>query len=144
MKEATLIDGMLADDATLIDHGGKLWMFAGIRDWQASSWEALGLFSADTLLGPWQPHAENPVARSRRRATAGALFQHDGALIRPVQDCRDGYGAGLAFARVDRLDETGFAQTILARVTPRARAIKGLHTYNRAGDIEAIDLFGKF
>lgn len=145
MKEATLIDGILADDATLIDHGGKLWMFAGIRDWQASSWEALGLFLADTLLGPWQPHAENPVLLDPAAARpAGALFEHDGALIRPVQDCRDGYGAGLAFARVDRLDETGFAQTILARVSPRTRTVKGLHTYNRAGDVEAIDLFGKF
>ncbi len=75
---------------------------------------------------------------------AGALFRHDGALIRPAQDCRDGYGAGLAFARVDRLDETGFAQTIIARSAPRTPSLKGLHTYNRAGDVEVIDLFGRF
>jgi len=72
---------------------------------------------------------------------AGAMFQHDGALIRLAQDCRGGYGAGLSFARVDRLDEQGFAQTIVGHVAPRTRKTRGLHTYNRAGDVEVIDLY---
>ncbi len=144
VKEAALIDNILADDATLVEHGGRLWLFAGVRDWQASSWEALGLFHADALTGPWQAHAGNPVLLDPAAARpAGAMFMHGGQLIRPAQDCRGGYGAGLAFARVDRLDEQGFAQEVVARVTPRARKTKGLHTYNRAGDVEVIDLFGK-
>jgi len=144
VKEADLLDGVLADDATLVEHGGKLWMFASVRDWpQASSWEALGLFHADALEGPWQAHAGNPVLLDPAAARpAGAMFQHDGTLIRPAQDCRDGYGAGLAFARVDRLDEQGFAQTVVGHVAPRTRKTKGLHTYNRAGGVEVIDLYG--
>jgi len=144
VKEAVLLDGVLADDATVVEHGGRLWMFAGVRDWQASSWEALGLYHAEALTGPWQAHAGNPVLLDPAAARpAGALFLHDGQLIRPAQDCRDGYGTGLAFARVDRLDEQGFAQQVVARVTPQTRATKGLHTYNRAGDVEVIDLFGR-
>jgi hypothetical protein len=144
VKEADLLDGVLADDATLLEHDGKLWMFASVRDWpQASSWEALGLFHADALEGPWQAHAGNPVLLDPTAARpAGALFRHNGALIRPAQDCREGYGAGLAFARVDRLDEQGFAQTVVVHVAPRTRRTTGLHTYNRAGGVEVIDLYG--
>ncbi|MGH6737165.1 MAG: glucosamine inositolphosphorylceramide transferase family protein [Methyloceanibacter sp.] len=142
VKEAVLLDRVLADDATLVEHGGRLWMFAGVRDWQASSWEALGLFHADTLFGPWHAHPGNPVlldpAASR---PAGALFMHQGRLIRPAQDCRARYGAGLAFARIDRLDEEGFAQEVVARTAPETRGTKGLHTYNCASEVEVIDLF---
>jgi hypothetical protein len=63
-------------------------------------------------------------------------------LIRPAQDCARGYGSGLAFCRVDRLDEEGFAQSVLARVVPHARRIRGLHTYNRVGNFAVIDLLG--
>lgn len=144
VKEAVLLDGILADDATLLEHAGRFWMFASVRDWpQASSWEALGLFYADALEGPWQAHEGNPVLLDPTAARpAGAMFQHKGALIRPAQDCRDGYGAGLAFARVDRLDEQGFTQTVVGRVAPRTGKTKGLHTYNRAGGVEVIDLYG--
>jgi hypothetical protein len=143
VKEGVLLDGILADDATLIERDGRFWLFAAVRDWQASSWEALGLFHADALTGPWQAHSGNPVLLDPTSARpAGALFTHQGQLIRPAQDCGRGYGTGLAFCRVDRLDETGFAQSVLTRVVPRTRQVRGLHTYNRAGNIEVIDLFG--
>lgn len=144
VKEAVLLDDILADDATLAEHDGRLWLFASVRDWpQASSWEALGLFYADALQGPWQVHAGNPVVLDPSAARpAGAMFRHDGQLIRPAQDCRDGYGAGLTFARVDRLDPEGFAQIIVGHVAPRTRKAQGLHTYNRAGNVEVIDLYG--
>ena len=144
VKEAVLLDGVLADDATLVEHGGKFWLFASVRDWpQASSWEALGLYHADALEGPWQAHAANPVLLDPAAARpAGAMFQHNGALIRPAQDCRGGYGVGLTFARVDRLDEEGFAQTVVGHVAPRTRKTSGLHTCNRAGNVEVIDLYG--
>jgi hypothetical protein len=73
---------------------------------------------------------------------AGAVFKRNGELIRPAQDCALGYGRGLAFCRIDRLDEEGFAQSVLARAEPLTRSAHGLHTYNRAGPFELIDLFG--
>ncbi len=35
-----------------------------------------------------------------------------GALLRPVQDCRRGYGKALGIARVTRLDAGGFEQEV--------------------------------
>jgi hypothetical protein len=143
VKHAILLDDVLADDATLFAKDGRLWLFAAIRDWQASSWDALGLYHADRLTGPWAPHPANPVLLDPTSARpAGALFSRGGQTIRPAQDCARGYGRGLAFCRIDRLDEEGFAQSVLTRVVPQTRTIQGVHTYNRAGAFEVIDLFG--
>ena len=143
VKHAILLDDVLADDATLFERDGRLFLFAALRDWQASSWEALGLYHADALTGPWHAHPANPVLLDPSSARpAGALFTHRGEIIRPGQDCARGYGRGLAFCRIDRLDEEGFAQTVLTRVAPRTGRVEGLHTYNRAGDVELIDLLG--
>ncbi len=143
VKHATLFDDVLADDATLLEKDGRLWLFASIRDWQASSWDALGLFHAGSLTGPWRAHCANPVVLDPSSARpAGAVFKRNGELIRPAQDCALGYGRGLAFCRIDRLDEEGFAQSVLARAEPLTRSAHGLHTYNRAGPFELIDLFG--
>ncbi len=144
VRHATLLDDLLADDATLCEKDGRLWLFASIRDWQASSWDTLGLFHAESLTGHWTAHRANPVLLDPTSARpAGALFRRGGQLIRPAQDCAGGYGRGLAFCRIDRLDEEGFAQQVLARVEPPAGSVQGLHTYNRAGRFEVIDLFGR-
>lgn len=57
--------------------------------------EQLYIFYADTPLGPWQPHAQNPVmvAPDRRGARmGGSLAKHRGKLIRFGQDCSEAYG----------------------------------------------------
>jgi hypothetical protein len=143
VKEAVLLEDVYADDATLLEKDGHFWLFASIRDWQASSWDTLGLFHAPSLLGPWQAHPANPVLLDPSAARpGGAIFWRQNRLIRPAQDCKRAYGAGLAFCRIDRLDEEHFEQSILTQILPRTGRVEGLHTYNRAGDIEVIDLFG--
>ena len=58
-----------------------------------------------------------------------------------MQDCAGGYGAGLAFAAIERLDRGGFGQRVIERVRPAA-PLAGLHTYNRVGPVEVVDGFG--
>ena len=72
---------------------------------------------------------------------AGLMWHEDGVLMRPAQDCRTGYGAGLAICRVDRLDEGGYRQNVVRRVgPPPGVGAAGLHTFNRAEGWEAVDL----
>lgn len=55
----------------------------------------LHVYYADTPLGPWRPHARNPVmvAPDRRGARMGGSFaRHHGKLIRFGQDCTVTYG----------------------------------------------------
>lgn len=135
---------LLADtavaDATPVFHAGSWWMFATSLDDGGSSWDQLALFQAPDLLGPWRPHRANPVLVDAGAARpAGAMWHENGVLMRVAQDCRAGYGRGLAICRVDRLDADGFAQTVVARLGAPHGAF-GVHTLSRAGALEAVDL----
>jgi hypothetical protein len=152
VKEATLLSGVVASDATLLEHGGRWWIFATMRDaplgapvGSGSHHDALYLWSAPDFRGPYTPHHANPVLVDPAVARpAGRIVARDGALIRPVQDCAQGYGRALSLARIDRLDPEGFAQTIVGRIEP-GPAWPGsyLHTLNAGGGLECIDGSGR-
>ncbi len=141
VKEATLLSDVAASDATLLQHGGLWWLFATVRDRGGAFSDALHLWSAPDLTGPWTPHRRNPVLIDIASARpAGRVVRRDGALIRPVQDCRSGYGAALGLARITRLDPDGFEQTVETILTPGPRwPGRRLHTLNSAGGFEFID-----
>ncbi len=87
--ELDLMRGIDAVDCTLLQRGGRWWMFANVAEVAgASTWDELFLFQADTLLTQqWRPHRGNPlISDVRRSRPAGALFTHNGGLYRPFQD----------------------------------------------------------
>jgi hypothetical protein len=143
--EATLLQDLSAADATLVERNGRLWLFAALAEEGGSSWDALGLFHAERLAGPWTAHAGNPVLVDASSARPGGMMvERMGRLIRPAQDCTGGYGSALALCSVDRLDPENYAQTVLARLAPRPDwGFHGLHTLNAAGGIEVIDCVGR-
>jgi hypothetical protein len=139
--EGTLLDGVAASDSTIVRHGGALFLFATVAEDGASSWDALHLWTAERVEGPWRPVGDGPVFIGALGARpGGALYRHDGALWRPAQDCRTGYGSGLALARIDRLDSGGFAQAIDTVLAPGgAWPGDAMHTVNWANGIEVVD-----
>ena len=138
---ATLLSDIYAVDATLLEHAGKLWIFAGLSDGRYSNSDELGIFFADHLLGPWTPHPANPVLSDVRLARpAGAFFVDNGVLIRPSQDCSKAYGYALNFSEVAQLTETVYREHPVAHITPDwHRNNLGTHTYNRSPHFEVID-----
>jgi len=140
IKEATLLSGIAASDATLLEFNGRWWMFATVRAGGSFS-DALHIWSAPEPLGPWQPHRGNPVLVDIATARPGGrVVQRNGRLIRPFQDCAAGYGAALGLAEITRLDDDGFAQRVDTVLRPGAEwAGRRLHTLNRAGRLECID-----
>jgi hypothetical protein len=141
IKEATLVSGVVASDATLVEHGGRWWMFATVRDFGGSFSDSLYLWSAPDFRGPWTGHAANPVMIDIASARpAGRIVRRGEALFRPVQDCRHGYGAALGIARIVQLDEAGFSQTVETVITPgRKWGGSRIHTLNSEGGFEFID-----
>ncbi|GJD82654.1 glucosamine inositolphosphorylceramide transferase family protein [Methylobacterium haplocladii] len=148
VKHATLVFGIAASDPTLFEHEGRWWLFATVRGapttaplGHGSYSDALYLWSAPDFRGPWTPHRANPVLIDIATARpAGRVMVRDGRIIRPVQDCSRGYGAALGLMIVDRLDDAGFTQSLLARIEagplwPGSR----LHSLNTAGGFEFID-----
>lgn len=137
---AVLIDDIDLGDATLFQADGRCYLFGAVRPPWGSSWDGLAIFAADRPTGPWAPLFAGPakvdVASAR---PAGRMFSLGASVVRPFQDSAGGYGAGLGFARVDRLDSGGYAETTLMALRP-APPLLGLHTYNRGGGFEVIDV----
>ena len=141
VKEADLLPGTVVSDATIVDHAGRMWMFATTRD-ELGSWsDTLSIFHATNLLGPWQPHDGNPVLVDQSSARpAGAFVHRHGRLWRPVQDCRRGYGTGIGLAEVTRLDTEVYEQVLhTVLYAPPDWPGPRIHTINRAGSLECID-----
>lgn len=139
--DAVLIEGSRLGDATPILHEGRWWLFATSNDDGGSSWDQLHLFHAPDLFGPWTPHDANPVLIDAGAARpAGRMWHENGVLMRPAQDCRTGYGAGVAICRVDRLDDHGYRQSVVRRIRPpEGSDANGLHTLNREAGWEVVD-----
>lgn len=141
VKVATLVPGVVASDATLFEHDGRWWMFATVRDDGGAYSDALHIWSAPGLSGPWQPHRRNPVLVDIATARpAGRVVRRGGKLIRPFQDCDTGYGAALGLAEITRLDDEEFSQRVETVLRPGPLwPGSRLHTLNRAGRLECID-----
>lgn len=139
-REVVLLRGVEASDVSVVRHGGRWWMFGTVR--HGGSWsDALHLWWADRLTGPWNAHPRNPVLVDIASARpAGRPVHRDGRLLRPVQDGRAGYGNALGVAEVVHLDEDTYDQRVVAHLLPGARwPGTRLHTLNRAGRLETID-----
>lgn len=139
--EKVLMQGVSAVDSTLLEHGGRLWLFTSLSEFGGSANDELFLFHATSLDGEWRRHPMNPVVSDLRRArSAGALFVEDGQLYRPAQDCSGEYGSAIWLHRVEALDENNYRERPVRRIDaswyPGATCT---HTLSRGGGVDAID-----
>lgn len=139
----TLMSGVRAVDATLYERGGKWWMFVNMSEQEgASEWDELFLFFSDSPLSEnWTPHPANPIVSDASRARpAGCIFEHEGELYRPSQDCSVRYGYGLRLNRIVQWTETEYAEAEATKAEPVWReGLRGVHTFNRTGRLSVID-----
>jgi hypothetical protein len=139
--ERTLLRGVRAVDPTLVEHGGRFWLFVNVAEPGAAIDDELHVYFAPSLAGPWLAHAANPVVSDVRRARpAGRVFRIGGDLVRPSQDCSRGYGRAVVLNRIDVLTPEDYSETPIARIEPTWSAgLIGTHTYNSTERVEAVD-----
>jgi hypothetical protein len=137
-----LIRDVDAVDATVAEIGGQWFLFAGIVVPGANEAAALNVYSAPTPLGPWIPHAHNPVKIDVRGARpAGRLFEYDGHWYRPGQMGAPQYGSGIVMHRLERLTPSDFSESVVSQISPHWRnGYRGVHTINAAGALTVIDV----
>ena len=141
-KAATLLTDVFYTDATLIEHNGLWWMFLTIGEEDGiCTQDELHIYYADSPLGTWTRHPENPVKSDARSARpAGNLFHRDGALYRPAQDCATGYGKATVLNRIDQLDKQVFSETAVGRINADWReGCRNTHTLSRSENYWTID-----
>ncbi|MFN8619378.1 MAG: hypothetical protein U0869_01365 [Chloroflexota bacterium] len=130
-------------DPTVIWHLGRYWLFVAIKEHGMSPWDELHLYSAERLAGPWSAHPQNPVVADVRRARpAGRIFEWNGRLVRPGQDCSRHYGGRIALAALRELTPTTYREEHIGWVEPRGLSnITRTHTYTAGRSVEAVDGF---
>lgn len=140
--ERVLLPDVIASDPTPALVGGRWWLFANVPAYGAT-WghDELHLFHADSPLGPWTPHRNNPVKSDVRSARpAGRIFERGGESYRPAQDCSRRYGYAVSINRILRLDPDVFEEVEVDRICPREDSqFVGVHTFNMTGDMTVID-----
>jgi len=139
-----LIEGWNCVDPTLYHHGEHWYLFANVAESGGSTWDELFLFVADGPAGPFRPHPANPIVSDARRARpAGRLFQRDGRLIRPAQDCAPCYGSAVVFNDVLELSPTRYHERPLGRLDNHGElGMDGCHTYSQIEGVEVLDARG--
>ena len=137
----TLKHGIRAYDVTLHVQDGVYWFFANVVERGTASSDELFLFSADALTGDWTPHPMNPIVSDVRRSRpAGRLFERDGKLLRPSQDCSLSYGGAMQVNEVLVLSKTHYEERPLYRIDPDwAPGLVGTHTINSSEHFETMD-----
>jgi len=133
-------------DTTLIEVNGTWWMFVNIQEeGVAVNWDELHLYYSNSPLGPWKPHARNPVVSDVRSARpAGRLFWANGGLFRPSQDSSLRYGYATTINIVTEISPSVYKETPVLKINPDwDNDILGVHTVNMMDDMTVIDCLMK-
>jgi hypothetical protein len=121
-------------------------MFVNIEEeGVAVNWDELHLYHSESLFGPWQPHARNPIVSDVRSARpAGKLFWRDKALYRPSQDSSQRYGYATTINKVTQLSPVAYNETEVLKILPDwDKDIIGVHTINWDDDLLVLDCLWK-
>ncbi|WP_298610694.1 hypothetical protein [uncultured Thiothrix sp.] len=134
----SLMTNIDAYDATFYQYLGRWWMFVNLRPHPSTSPnELLYLFSADDLLADhWQAHPANPIINHADKArSAGALFERDGVIYRPSQNCAGSYGRGLNLNAIIEWNEHTYKEKTVAQCIPQGQAsLHGMHSFSCLGN----------
>jgi hypothetical protein len=145
-SEKVLLEANSPLDATVINVAGTWWMFVNIEEeGVAVNWDELHLYHSESLFGPWQPHARNPIVSDVRSARpAGKLFWRDKALYRPSQDSSQRYGYATTINKVTQLSPVAYNETEVLKILPDwDKDIIGVHTINWDDDLLVLDCLWK-
>lgn len=140
-KVATLLKGGYYADPILLKKDNKWWLFVVEKMSNHGFPSVYGkLWFADNLFGEWQEHPMSPIATDCRISrSAGAFFEENNQLIRPVQDCSNEYGYKINFLHIMQLTESTYQDTLFTHLEPKAFQVDGIHTYNFTDGMTVID-----
>ena len=144
--EKVLLEANSPLDATVIEVEGTWWMFVNVEEeGVAVNWDELHLYHSESLFGPWQPHARNPIVSDVRSARpAGRLFWSNNLLYRPSQDSSLRYGYATTINKVTQLSRVAYNETEVLKILPDwDKDIIGVHTFNSEVDFIVIDCLWK-
>ncbi len=140
-----IMTGIFALDPTIFRKDGRWWLFCNIRENDgASPNDELFLFHSDDLLSEhWEPHPLNPIITDVRRARpAGPVFELNGSLYRPSQDCSVFYGHAVNINKITDLDTQKYNEVHTAYIEPKNFPnASRVHTFSYIPGLTVVDIF---
>ena len=141
INEKIIFNNLPLLDSTIFKYNDKYWLFATLGE-HGYDHSRLYIYYADSLLGEYLPHANNPVKNNINGSRpAGTIIKVDGELYRPAQNCGQHYGESIAINKIIKLSENEFAEEFYFKITPdkNSEFNAGIHTINIVDDIIVID-----
>lgn len=138
-EDAVLLEGFPIVDATLHHHDNKWFIFLVN---QKHSHTHLEIYHSDDLRGPYLPHENNPVMIDCSKARpAGKMFDIQGSIIRPSQNCTEHYGQSITLEEIELLTTKRFSTKPFVTINPIENSdySKGIHTINSDDNITVFD-----
>jgi hypothetical protein len=138
----TLLSDVWACDSSIVQHGGRWWMFATVSTerWLTPRDSMNVYYADDPLRGPWHAHPANPVVCDAYGARpAGQPFVRNDRLYRPSQDCSRGYGYGIRLNEVTTLTEAHFEERAIEFFEPSWPDTVATHTFASGDGTIAVD-----
>jgi hypothetical protein len=124
-------------DPTLFRYSDQLYLFGTPSDRGPGE---LHLWVANSLFDRFERHPASPICiGSRGSRMAGQILVHEGMLVRVGQDCRQRYGDGVVWFRIDRLTAKEYSETLISELS--FARVRGPHTLNRCGDTWLFDWY---
>ena len=146
-KHMTLMKDIEAVDSTLFYKDDCWWLFANVVNYKgASSLNELCLFYSDNLFSDnWTKHPKSPIFSDASKARpAGKIFEYNGKLYRPSQNCSIRYGYGLKINRIDVLTKTEYQEETIQEINPSwDKSLVGVHTLNHSNKLTVSDAIFK-
>ena len=92
-------------------------------------------FTRTLERGQWKPHPRNPIVSDVTRARpAGNVFNENGKLYRPAQDCSIRYGYGIRIQEILEMSESEYVEREVEFIEPKwDKKIIATHTFSKAG-----------
>ena len=140
-RDKTLLSGVHYADTTLLEKDGRKFLFTYCPErgkWKLLIYE-LDMEKKEVNLFQTIDYSEN-ICRP-----AGKFYVDDkGRNVRPVQDCRDGYGKGVLLYEVV-FDGKSFSESVIEEydntklVIDDKSGVDYFHTYSRTSEYEVVD-----
>lgn len=90
----------------------------------------LSIWQSNQMMGAYNKVQEVAFNENIAR-NAGMIFQYEGKLIRPAQECNDTYGHAISFQKVNLNDGLFSFNELFRWYSNHAEYIIGTHTYNQ-------------
>lgn len=139
-----LMENVAAADTTVFFHRNKWWLFTSLdilNNPEINFGELFLFYTDDLFSGHWISHPKNPVVSEIGKSRpAGGIFERDGMLIRPSQDCSGGYGKAVNLNHIVRISETEYEEVTIKRIAPDWNpGMVGMHTFNYTNGFYVLD-----